>query len=194
MKKLGIICAAALIGIGLLAGCGKGKVNYGHITIVSELPDADIALPEYLVSEEVEAYGLEAVAETGNGYAVQAGADAEESAKQTVYHVEGEVRSQIVNETAGKIEEQLKTVLSDKKMYPLVKDIEVEKDCTEFRIYIKEGEMNLYEMALQMSFFILGDKYQVYAGKTAEEAVTTVVYIDQKSGEEIYRTDSASIK
>lgn len=194
MRKLGVICIIGLIGIGMLTACGKEKVKFGHITIVSELEDADISLPEYLAGEEVEAYGLQEVSQTGNGYAVQAGAAAEGDTNQTLYHVDGETRSKIVNETVAKIETQLETIVSDKEMYPLITDIEVEEDCTEFRIYMKEGEMNLYEMTLQMSFFILGNKYQIYAGKPVEEAVTTVVYIEKKSGREIYRADSTSMK
>lgn len=177
-----------------LTACGEEKIKYGRIELVSELPDADISLPEYLISDEVETYGLQQVSQTGNGYEVQAGAAAEEAAAPTIYHVDGQTRSKIVNETAARIEMQIEAVLSDQEMYPLVADIQAEKDCSEFRIYLKEGEMNLYEMTLQMSFFILGDKYQVYNGKTAEEAVTTVVYIDKKSGQEIYRVDSAFIK
>lgn len=194
MKKIAVIGVVGLIGIGMLTACGKDKMKYAHITIVSELPDADISLPEYLISEDAETYGLKEVARTGNGYAVEAGAAAEEASDATLYHVDGETRSRIVNETAAKIEGQIENVLDDKEMYPLVTGIEAKEDGTEFRIYMKEGEMNLYEMALQMSFFILGDKYQVYAGKPAEEAVTTVIYVDKKSGTEIYRTDSASIK
>lgn len=194
MRKLGLLCVIGLLGIGLLTACGKEKVKYGRITIVSELPDADIALPEYLMNEDAEVYGLSEVAQTGNGYAVQAGAAAQEQVKTTVYHVDGETRSRIVNETAEKVETQIETVLSDREMYPLITDIEAEQDCSEFRIYMKEGNMNLYEMALQMSFFILGDKYQVYIGKPVAEAVTTVVYINATSGQEIYRVDSASMK
>ena len=194
MKKLAVIFVIGVLGVGILAACGKEKMKSGHITIVSELSDADISLPEYLSGEEVEAYGLKEVPQTGNGYVVQAGADVEEYSRQTLYHVDGETRSRIVNETAARIEAQMETILSDKEMYPLIKNVEVEKDCTEFRIYMKEGEMNLYEMTLQMSFFILGNKYQIYSGKTVEEAVTTVVYIDKKSGREIYRVDSTSMK
>lgn len=178
----------------MLTACGKQEMEQGHITIVSELPDADIALPEYLLSADDEAYGLSEVAQTGNGYAVQAGAAAQEQIKTTVYHVDGETRSRIVNETAQKVETQIETVLADKEMYPLITDIETEQDCSEFRIYMKEGDMNLYEMTLQMSFFILGDKYQVYIGKPVAEAVTTVVYVNETSGQEIYRVDSASMK
>lgn len=193
-KYLAIICLIGVLGVCMLSACGKGKVKYGHITLVSELPDADISLPAYLGNEEVEIYGLEEVAQTGNGYTVQAGGAANEETQQTLYHVDGETRSKIANETASKIETQLENILSDKEMYPLITNIEAEEDCSEFRIYLKEGEMNLYEMALQMSFFILGDKYQIYAGKTPEEAETCVVYIAEKSGQEIYRVSSASIK
>lgn len=194
MKKLGMLCVIGLFGIGMLTACGKEKMKYGHITIVSELSDADITLPEYLMNEADEAYGLSEVPQTGNGYEVQAGAAAQEHTKATVYHVDGETRSRIVNETAEKVEKQIETVLTDREMYPLITDIEAEQDCSEFRIYMKEGNMNLYEMALQMSFFILGDKYQVYIGKPVAETVTTVVYINEKSGQEIYRVDSASMK
>lgn len=194
MKRLGIYLMIGAMGIGLLTACGKGKIKEGRITLVSELTDADIAVPEYLKGEEVEAYGLEPVAETGNGYVAEAGAAAEEAPAQTIYHVDGTTRSKIVNETAVKIETLINTALQDKEMYPLVKNIEVEPDCTEFRIYMKQGEMNLYEMTLQMSFFILGDKYQLYEGKTVEEIITTVVYLETGSGKEIYRVDSATMK
>ncbi len=45
-----------------------------------------------------------------------------------------------------------------------------------------------------ISFYTIGNKYQIYLGVPAEEAVTTVIYKNAETGEELARTDSNSMQ
>jgi hypothetical protein len=44
-----------------------------------------------------------------------------------------------------------------------------------------------------MSFYTIGNKYQIYTGTDASEALTTVVYVDSSTGETIATGDSSSM-
>lgn len=53
--------------------------------------------------------------------------------------------------------------------------------------------MNTYEAMLAMSFYIIGDKYQIYCGVPEQDAVTIVRYVDADTGDVINEADSSSM-
>ena len=110
------------------------------------------------------------------------------------YELDGKTRTQILNELAAEIQTSIDTVLADKEYYPNISDITVNSDCTEFAIYLTTDEPNLYESTLMMSFYTVGDRYQIYNGVSAEDVKTTVIYKNAESGTELARTDSTSIR
>lgn len=107
------------------------------------------------------------------------------------YQLDGDTRVEILNELAAEIRAGIDTVLADKEYYPNISDITVNSDCTEFTIYLTADKPNLYESSLMMSFYTVGDRYQIYNGVPSEEAATTVIYINAESGAELARTVSS---
>ena len=110
------------------------------------------------------------------------------------YRIDGDTRTQLVNEIARELEESIASVLSDKYYYPDITDIQVNDSASEFTIFLNTDKPNLYESTLMLSFYTIGNKYQIYMGVPADEAVTTVIYINSETGEELARTDSTSME
>ena len=46
---------------------------------------------------------------------------------------------------------------------------------------------------LVMSFYTVGNRYQIYNGVPADEAVTTVIYINDSDGSVVSESDSTSM-
>ena len=172
-----LLCAAMLC---FTTACGStpdSEPNNREAMIeeVSNLPDAKIKMPAVLAGDELTDMPVDAD-------------------NNITYELDGETRTQILNELAAEIQTSIDTVLADKEYYPNISDITVNSDCTEFAIYLTTDEPNLYESTLMMSFYTVGDRYQIYNGVSAEDVKTTVIYKNAESGTELARTDSTSIR
>ncbi len=110
------------------------------------------------------------------------------------YNLDGETRAQILNDLATDIQESIEAVLADKFYYPNVSDIVVNSDCTEFTIYLTTDSPNIYESMLMMSFYTVGDRYQIYNGVDMENAKTTVIYVNANTGIELAKTNSTTVQ
>lgn len=141
--------------------------------------DADITLPAGLVGDEVSDELITNV---------------DEDTANITYSLSGNERSDIINRLSGEITESISMILGDKDHYPNITSITPNDDYTEFTITLTDGNINVYESMLVMSFYIVGDKYQIYNGVSAEDAVTIVRYVDSATGTVISETDSTSMK
>lgn len=140
--------------------------------------DADITLPAGLVGDEVSDELITNV---------------DEETANITYSLSGNERSDIINRLSGEITESISMILGDKDHYPNITSITPNDDYSEFTITLTDGNINIYESMLVMSFYIVGDKYQIYNGVNAEEAVTIVRYVDSATGAVISETDSTSM-
>ena len=61
-------------------------------------------------------------------------------------------------------------------------------------ISLSDGQMKIYESMPVMSFYTIGNRYQIYSGVPPEQAVTTVIYINDTDDSVISRTDSTSVE
>lgn len=190
---------------------------------VNNLPDAEIKIPSTLVGDELDNIPVinsttpaledastdNSLNESENTEDATVNTPAADGANDTdlpeqygqtdednniAYHLDGDTRTQILNDMAADIENSIDVILADKEYYPNIADITVNKDCTEFTIYLTTDMPNLYESTLLMSFYTLGDRYQIYNGIPLEDVKTTVIYINQLTGIELARTDSTSVK
>ncbi len=150
---------------------------------VETLPDAEIIMPSALVGDEITKQVIEdsTVSETDAGN------------NTTKISLTGEERTEIVNNLSSEISDKINTILEDEDYYPDVVSITPNNDCTEFVIALKDGVMNTYESMLVMSFYMVGDKYQIYCGIPSSEAKTVVTYINADTGEIINQSDSTSM-
>lgn len=189
-------------GLFTLWGCGKGSepADVNLMEEVSELPDATITIPSTLVGNEAELL-LPVSPETTPADSAEesdSSLETEESdtgqAPMVTYHIDGDTRTELVNEITKELEESVSSVLADKYYYPDITDIQVNEDASEFTIFLSSDQPNLYESTLMLSFYTIGNKYQIYLGVPAEEAVTTVIYKNAETGEELARTDSTSMQ
>ncbi len=115
-------------------------------------------------------------------------------APMVTYRIDGDTRTELVNEITKELEESVSSVLADKYYYLDITDIQVNEDASEFTIFLSSDQPNLYESTLMLSFYTIGNKYQIYLGVPAEEAVTTVIYKNAETGEELARTGSTSMQ
>lgn len=92
------------------------------------------------------------------------------------------------------MEESIQSILEDDDCYPDITAITTDDDYTRFTISLKDGQMNIYESMLVMSFYTVGNKYQIYNGVSSEQAVTTVVYVNSSDNAIISETDSTSME
>ena len=190
---------------------------------VNNLPDAEIKIPSTLVGDELDNIPVisstaPALEDASTDSSLNDGKNTEDAALNTpaangtndsvlpeqygqpdednniTYQLDGDTRTQILNDMAVDIENSINVILADKEYYPNIADITVNGDCTEFVIYLTTDMPNLYESTLLMSFYTLGDRYQIYNGIPLEDVKTTVIYINQITGTELARTDSTSVE
>ena len=185
-----------------MGGCGKESkpADVNLMEEVSELPDATITIPSTLVGDEAELLLPLSPETTPDDSAEESDSslETEESdtgqAPMVTYHIDGDTRTELINEITKELEESVSSVLADKYHYPDITDIQVNEDASEFTIFLSSDQPNLYESTLMLSFYTIGNKYQIYLGVPAEEAVTTVIYKNAETGEELARTDSTSMQ
>lgn len=147
------------------------------------LSDADITIPSALVGDEISELEIKEPTTT-----------TEESLDNTTtLSLTGEERTSIVNDISSEITTNITTILEDDDHYPNIVSITPNSDFTEFTISLKDGVMNTYESMLVMSFYMIGDKYQLYFGVPASEVKTVIKYINDGTGEIISESDSTSM-
>lgn len=179
MKK--ILCFLLLIGCILifLPGCGeKGEQTVSEKERTEEFTDADIVIPAGLVGKEMPQ---------------DKAGRTEEGSPDITYSLSGEERSEIIGKVTADLEASIDAILSDEDRYPDVVSVTPSEDYKEFVIALADGRMNTYEAMLAMSFYIIGDKYQIYCGVPAQDAVTIVRYVDADTGDVINEADSSSM-
>lgn len=184
---------------------------------VHSLPDANISIPSVLVGNEIsdEKLPVDNISDVTDNQSETVNNDAEENTENestqdssedsteeqapdntnnVTYALTGKERTDIVNGISENIVNSINDILNNKDYYPDIISIMPNSDCTEFVITLKGSEMNVYESMLLMSFYTIGDKYQIYMGVPENEAKTTVKYINGATGEIISETDSTSME
>ena len=183
---------------------------------VTELEDATIVVPNVYLGDEIDEY-VAGSTDSDEANDVEAGSDSgveneessnssttddagEKSQGNTVVKTDergnatidfdGDDRTNVVNSVAREIENGIVDVLGNDLVYPNITDIKVNSDCSEFTIYISTNQPTAYESMLVMSFYMMGNKYQIYNGVSEREARTTVIYVNSNTGSEIARSTS----
>ena len=196
--KISTLILLFTFGAFALGGCGKESkpADVNLMEEVSELPDATITIPSTLVGDEAELLLPLSPETTPDDSAEESDSslETEESDTGQAPHIDGDTRTELVNEITKELEESVSSVLADKYHYPDITDIQVNEDASEFTIFLSSDQPNLYESTLMLSFYTIGNKYQITLGVPAEEAVTTVIYKNAETGEELARTDSTSMQ
>lgn len=184
MKKKNIFILSIVLCISFSSGCSSAPAvsEIPEIPKTSEtLSDAEVIIPSALIGEEIAQAGTE-IAATDNGDGT------------VTYSLSGTQRADILNTIAANLEESIQSILEDDDYYPDITAITANNDCTTFTISLKDGQMNIYESMLVMSFYTIGNKYQIYNGVPSEQAVTTVIYINSTDNTIISETDSTSME
>lgn len=170
---------------------------------VDSLDDADITIPAGLVGSEINISGQQEDQESGDtddggsGTATNSPGEipSTENADGTItLSLNGEQRTAIVNRLTADIAKSIQTILDDDEYYPNIVSITPSEDGTTFTIALAEGQMNMYESMLVMSFYTMGDKFQLYQGIPASDVKTTVIYVNDSTGEVISESDSTSME
>ena len=179
----------------LLTGCAADKKSESSsssdlasiIQEVQSLPDAEINIPNALVGNEITEENAILITENEE--------ESNEEAPQSssTYSISGEERTNIVNGLSQDVIDGINNILSNKDQYSNIVSITPNQDCSEFTISVKDGQINIYESMLIMSFYTMGDKYQIYNGVPAEEVKTIVRYINDSTGELIVESDSTQM-
>lgn len=176
-----------------LCGCTDGTADTAELSEpvesapmiqeVNTLPDAEIIIPSALAGDEISEYVTEKST-------VEETLPTDNTVKISLT---GEERTKIVNDISTEISEKIKIILDDEDYYPDIVSITPNSDCTEFTIALKNGVMNTYESMLVMSFYMIGDKYQIYSGIPTEMVKTVVKFVNDETGEIISETNSTSM-
>ena len=154
---------------------------------VQSLPDAEINIPNALVGNEISEENAVLITES------EEESDEETPKSSSTYSISGEERTNIVNGLSQDVIDGINNILSNKDQYSNIVSIIPNEDCSEFTISVKDGQINIYESMLIMSFYTMGDKYQIYNGVPEEEVKTIVRYINASTGEIIVESDSTQM-
>lgn len=178
----------------LLTGCtanNKSETSSSDpasiIQEVQSLPDAEINIPNALVGNEITEENAVLVTEADKE------TNGEAPDNTSTYAISGEERTNIVNGLSQDVIDGINNILSNKEQYSNIVSITPNEDCTEFTISVKNGEINIYESMLIMSFYTMGDKYQIYNGVPQDEVKTIVRYVNDSTGEVIVESDSTQM-
>ena len=142
-------------------------------------PDADITIPSILIGEELSQ--------------IQADNTPVDNGDGTVtYSLKGGELDSILQQIADSLSDSIQDILDNDDYYPNITEITHDADYTSFTISLSDGQMSMYESMLVMSFYTIGNRYQIYSGVPADQAVTTVIYVNDADNSVISRTDSRS--
>jgi hypothetical protein len=183
MKKHILITAFILSTSITLIACGSTESSTDTTTEPTNVEfitfeDSEITLPAGLAGTEVSEDNVVSVDDTTG---------------DITYALTGSERTEIVNSLASEIDASISAILADKDYYPDIVSITPNSDYTVFTIELTGSTANIYESMLSMSFYTIGNKYQIYTGTDASKALTTVVYVDSSTGETIATGDSSSM-
>lgn len=144
-------------------------------------PDADITIPSILIGEELSQ--------------IQADNTPVDNGDGTVtYSLKGGELDSILQQIADSLSDSIQDILDNDDYYPNITAITHDADYTSFTISLSNGQMSMYESMLVMSFYTIGNRYQIYSGVPADQAVTTVIYVNDADDSVISRTDSTSVE
>ena len=143
--------------------------------------DADITIPSILIGDEIAQTQAD-VAATDNGDGT------------VTYSLKGGEIDRILYQIADNLSDSIQDILDNDDYYPNVTAITHDAEYTTFTISLSDGKMNLYESMLVMSFYTIGNRYQIYSGVLPEDAVTTVIYVNAADQTVISRSDSTSVE
>lgn len=143
--------------------------------------DADVTIPSILIGDELTQLDADNTAsDNGDG--------------TVTYALKGEEINEILNHIAQNISDSIQNILDDNDRYPNITAITSDDGYTTFTISLSDGQMSIYESMLVMSFYTIGNRYQIYSGVPADQAVTTVIYINAADNTVISKTDSTSVE
>lgn len=142
--------------------------------------DADITIPSILIGDEIAQTQADSAA-TDNGDGT------------VTYSLKGDEIDRILYQIADNLSDSIQDILDNDDYYPNVTAITHDAEYTTFTISLSDGQMNLYESMLVMSFYTIGNRYQIYSGVLPEDAVTTVIYVNAADQTVISRSDSTSV-
>ncbi len=143
--------------------------------------DADITIPSILIGDEIAQTRADGAA-TDNGDGT------------VTYSLKGDEIDRILYQIADNLSDSIQDILDNDDYYPNVTAITHDAEYTTFTISLSDGQMNLYESMLVMSFYTIGNRYQIYSGVLPEDAVTTVIYVNAADQTVISRSDSTSVE
>lgn len=144
-------------------------------------PDADITIPSILIGEELSQ--------------IQADNTPVDNGDGTVtYSLKGGELDSILQQIVDSLSDSIQDILDNDDYYPNITEITHDADYTSFTISLSDGQMSMYESMLVMSFYTIGNRYQIYSGVPADQAVTTVIYVNDADNSVISRTDSTSVE
>lgn len=189
MKKINKLITATSLCILLCSGCSPTQqapvtpevsVDLSEKQQVSQ-SDADITIPSILIGDEISQ--------------IQADGTAADNGDGTVtYSLKGDEIDSILYQIEQNISDSIQDILDNDDYYPNITAITHDADCTSFTISLADGQMSIYESMLVMSFYTIGNRYQIYSGIPADQAVTTVIYINDADNAVISKTDSTSVE
>lgn len=143
-------------------------------------PDADVTIPSILIGDELSQMQTDsAAADNGDG--------------TVTYSLKGAEIDGILQQINDNLSNSIQDILDNDDYYPNITAITHDADYTNFTISLSDGQMSLYESMLVMSFYTIGNKYQIYSGVPADQAVTTVTYVNAADNTVISKTDSTSV-
>lgn len=148
---------------------------------IAKQQDADITIPSILIGDEITQISPNNLA-TDNGDGT------------LTYSLKGEELDGILSQIATNISDSIQDILDDNDRYPNITAITPNEDYTSFTISLADGQMSIYESMLVMSFYTIGNRYQIYNGVPTSQAVTTVIYINDADDSVISKTDSTSVE
>lgn len=142
--------------------------------------DADITVPSILIGNETGQITDSTGVDNGDG--------------TVTYSLTGSEIDSILHQITVTISESIQDILDNDDLYPNITAITHDADYTSFTISLSDGQICMYESMLVMSFYTIGNRYQIYNGVPPEQAVTTVIYINDADNTVISRTDSTSVE
>lgn len=140
------------------------------------IPINELIVPSYLNGDETEDFSI-----------------AEEGEDSVTYHLDEVQQAEAVDQVSAQLKDSINQVLADKDFYPNITKISVTKNYSVFDVTFSGADINTYETTLRMSLYIAGDKLQLYQGVPEDKLLTTVNYIDGKTGEVFSTGDSSSL-
>ena len=142
--------------------------------------DADITIPSILTGDEIaQLHADDISADNGDG--------------TVTYSLTGDEIDRILQQITVNISSSIQDILDNDDYYPHITAITYDADYTNFTISVSDGQINMYESMLVTSFYTIGNRYQIYNGVPADQAVTAVTYVNAADNSVISRTDSTSV-